>query len=96
MGFAERETEVGSTIDAEHVLPQLMGPPETTPVPVPFLVTFSVQYVPPPVVLNVAVTVLAASIVTVHVPVPEHPPPLHPANVEAPGVAVSVTDVPLV
>ena len=42
-------------------------------------------------------TVVAAETVTVHVPVPEHPPPLQPVKVEpATGVAVSVTAVPLV
>jgi hypothetical protein len=44
----------------------------------------------------VTVTVLAALSVTVHVPVPEHPPPLQPVKVEpAAGVAVKVTAVPL-
>jgi hypothetical protein len=34
--------------------------------------------------------------VTLHVPVPEHPPPLQPLNVEPPAaLAVSVTTVPL-
>ena len=48
------------------------------------------------IMLNVAVTDLFASIVTVHVAVPEHAPD-HPANVEpAAGVAVSVAVVPLV
>jgi hypothetical protein len=43
---------------------------------------------------NVAVTLLAASIVTTHDPVPEHAPD-QPANDDAtPGVAVSVTSVP--
>ena len=44
-----------------------------------------------------AVTVVAdAMIVVVQVPVPEHPPPDQPVNVEPPaGVAVRVTDVPL-
>ena len=42
---------------------------------------------------NVAVTILAADIVTTHVPVPEHAP-LQPANVPLVGVAVSVTMVP--
>ena len=41
-------------------------------------------------------TAFAASAVTVHVPVPEQPPPDQPANVEvAAGVAVSVTELPL-
>lgn len=45
--------------------------------------------------LNVAVTLCAEFIVTVQVPVPLHAP-LHPANVlPLPGVAVSVTCVPL-
>jgi len=38
---------------------------------------------------------VAAFNVTAQVPVPEQPPPLHPANVEpAAGAAVSVTAVP--
>lgn len=45
--------------------------------------------------LNVAVTVVALFIVTVHVPVPVQPLPLQPANVEPiAGEAVSVTTVP--
>src|SRR5690606_16511120 len=45
--------------------------------------------------LKVAVTLVAALIVTVHVPAPPHPPPLQPANVEPlAGAAVSVTEVP--
>jgi hypothetical protein len=45
--------------------------------------------------LNVAVTVVAAVIVTVHVPVPSHGA-FHPVNVEpVAGVAVKVTCVPL-
>jgi hypothetical protein len=44
----------------------------------------------------VAVTVVAAVSVTVHVPVPEQPPPLQPVKVEpAAGTAVRVTVVPL-
>jgi len=47
--------------------------------------------------VNVAVTVVAAEIVTVQAPVPEQPPPLQPPKVEpAAGPAVSVTAVPLV
>ena len=47
--------------------------------------------------MNVAVTVVAAEIVTVQAPVPEQPPPLQPPKVEpAAGAAVSVTAVPLV
>jgi hypothetical protein len=45
---------------------------------------------------KVAVTAVAADIVTVHEPVPEQPPPLQPLKVEpAAGVAVNVTAVPL-
>jgi hypothetical protein len=44
----------------------------------------------------VAVTVVAALSVTVHVPVPVQPPPLQPLNVApAAGAAVKVTAVPL-
>jgi len=46
--------------------------------------------------LKLAVTVVAALIDTVQVPVPVHPPPLHLANVEPlAAVAVNVTDAPL-
>ena len=45
--------------------------------------------------MNVAVTLTALFMVTVHVPVPEHPPPDQPVNVEpAAGTGVSVTGVP--
>jgi hypothetical protein len=47
-------------------------------------------------VLNVAVTLCAAFIVTVQVPVPLQPAKLHPAKVEfAPAAAVNVTIVPV-
>ena len=47
--------------------------------------------------LNVAVTVMAAFMVTLHLLVPEQPPPLQPLNVDPPAaLAVSVTTVPLV
>ena len=64
----------------------------TVPLPAPALLTVSAKLGTP----NVAVTVVAADIVTVHEPVPVQPPPLQPLNVEpAAGVAVSVTAVPL-
>ncbi len=47
--------------------------------------------------MKVAVTEVAAFIVTVQEPVPVQPPPLQPVNVEpAEGAAVKVTMVPLV
>lgn len=46
--------------------------------------------------VNVAVTVVLAVRVTMHVPVPLHPPPLHPVKSESDAAAaVRVTDVPL-
>ena len=48
------------------------------------------------VVLNVAVTDPAAFMATAQVPVPEHPEPDQPANVDPPdAAAVRVTTVPL-
>jgi len=45
--------------------------------------------------LNLAVTLRAAVMLTTHVPVPEQPLPLQPANVESPpAAAASVTLVP--
>jgi len=45
--------------------------------------------------LNVAVTVTFDVIDTTHVPVPEHPPPDQPANVDPDAAdADNVTDVP--
>ena len=62
-------------------------------VPLPDLLTESVKVC----TLNVAVTDLAASIVTVHVPVPEQPAPLQPTKVEpTAGLAVRVTLTPWV
>ena len=66
------------------------GEEVTVPIPVPALDTVKVG-----LRVNVAVTEVAAFMVTVHVPVPEHPPPLHPVKVEpAEAEAVSVTLVP--
>jgi len=59
----------------------------TVPVPVPLFTT--VRVFPADTRLKVAVTLFAAFMVTVHVPVPEHPPPDHPAKVE-PDAAVAV------
>ena len=43
--------------------------------------------------LKVAVTDCAALIVTVHAPVPEHPQPLQPANVEPDAADAVNTDI---
>ena len=65
----------------------------TNPLPAPALVTVSVK-VPPPEVVNVAVTDRAWVIDTTHEPAPVHAP-VHPEKVEpAAGAAVNVTDVP--
>ena len=72
-----------------HVIP--VGVLVTVPLPVPAFVTVSAK-----VGSKVAVTVVAADIVTVQEPVPEHPPPLQPLKIDPEsGVAVSVTAVPL-
>ena len=75
----------------KHVEPQLMprGLEATVPRPVPTFVTFKVFPG-----AKVAVTDLAALIVTVQTPVPEHAPD-QPTNLEpAAGLAVSVTLAP--
>src|SRR5262245_13264439 len=77
-----------------QVVPQLMpaGLDVTVPAPVPALFTGSVWLLL--LVSNVAVTVRACVIDTVHPPVPVQAP-LHPANVDPlAAVAVSVTLVP--
>lgn len=66
----------------------------TVPAPVPPFVTVSTKVVTAG--LNVAVTDSAALSVTVHVPVPVHPAPLQPPNVEPEfSAAVSTTWEPL-
>jgi hypothetical protein len=63
----------------------------TVPVPVPDFLTVRLYTV----VAKVAVTEVAAVIVTVQVPVPEHPPPNQPVKVyPLLAEAVNVTDVP--
>ena len=70
-----------------------MPVPATVPVPVPDLLTVS-KKVGTTATSNCAFTVFAASIVTVHVPVPVQPAPVHPTNVEpALGAAVNTTTV---
>jgi hypothetical protein len=88
-------TDVAASKLDEQVAPHVMaaGDEITVPAPVPVFVTVSRYEVTGPT-LNVAVTLLAASIVTWQAPVPVHPP-LHPANRDPPiGAAASVTDVP--
>jgi 4-hydroxy-L-threonine phosphate dehydrogenase PdxA len=89
-GAAVRVTLELASKEAEQVAPQAMpaGVDETVPPPVPVLVTVRVYGIR----VKVAVTVCAASIGTVHVPVPGHAAPVQPANVDvASGVGVSLT-----
>jgi len=94
-GSAVRVTTVPLVNPAVHVAPQSIpaGLLVTVPVPEP---TFSTVRVGRGETLKVAVTDLAASMVTWQVlAVPEHAP-VHPANMEpAEGEAVRVTTVPL-
>ena len=70
------------------------GADVTVPVPLPALVTLSVKLALE--LLNVAVTLRAADIDTVHaVAVPLHAPPQLPNVDPLAAAAVSVTDVPL-
>jgi len=67
------------------------GDEVTLPAPLPPLVTESTYVLS----VNVAVTDVAAVIVTIHVLLTPQPPPLQPVKVESvPDVAVSVTGVP--
>src|SRR5882672_1770788 len=94
-GAAVRVTTVPVVKEVEHVAPQEMpaGALVTVPLPAPALVTVSAK----DDCMKVAVTEVAALIATVQVPVPEHPPPLQPVNVEPAAAAdVNVTEVPLV
>jgi hypothetical protein len=94
-GAAVRVTTVPVVKEVEHVAPQEMpaGALVTVPLPAPALVMVSAK----DDCMKVAVTEVAALIATVQVPVPEHPPPLQPVNVEpAAAAAVNVTEVPLV
>src|SRR5207237_514574 len=92
-GVAVNVTTMPVSYEAEHVAPQSMpaGLDVTVPLPVPALLTDSGNVWR----VKVAVTVVAALIVTLHVPVPVQPPPLQPANNEPDAdVAVNVTTVP--
>src|SRR4029077_972860 len=94
-GVAVRMTEVPPLKFAVHALGQLMpaGTLVTVPVPVPATVTINGKGVEE--TLKVAVTDLAAVMDTEQAPTPEQAP-LHPAKVDPePGVAVRMTEVPL-
>jgi hypothetical protein len=74
----------------EQSAPQLMPGPVTVPEPPPVLATDNVYSL-----VKTAVTVLAAFMVTVQVPVPEQPAPVQPVNCDpADAVAARVTLVP--
>ena len=93
-GVAVKVTTVPLVKPVEHVAPQEMpaGALVMLPLPAPDVATVSVNED----CTNVAVTDVAALIVTLHVPVPVQPPPLQQVNVEpVAGVAVKVTAVPL-
>jgi hypothetical protein len=94
-GVAVKVTMVPVVNWVEQVVPHEMpaGALTTLPLPVPDGVTVSAK----DDCTKLAVTDMAALIVTVQGPVPVQPPPLQPENVEpAAGVAVKVTAVPLV
>ena len=93
-GVAVKVTMVPVVNAVEHVAPHEIpaGALLTVPLPFPDCVTVSAK----DDCTKVAVTDMAALIVTLQVPVPVQPPPLQPENVEpAAGVPVSVTAVPL-
>jgi hypothetical protein len=101
-GAAVRVTDVPVLKDAEQVEPQLMpaGALVTVPEPVPARVTVSVLVagggIGGVVTLNVAVTSSSAFMVNMQFPVPEHPAPDQPANVDPElAVPVRVTGVPV-
>ena len=91
-GVAVSVTRVPDENELLQAAPQKIasGDEVTVPLPAPARFTVSVYVTS----VNVAVTFLAASIVTTQAPVPVHAP-LQPANDElASGVALSVTSVP--
>jgi len=93
-GLAVKVTDVPELYEAEQVAPQLIpaGLEVTVPLPVPDLPTDRVNAC----TAKLAVTEVAAFMVTEQVPVPEQPPPLQPVKLDPPaGDAVSVTTVPL-
>src|SRR6185312_14623895 len=94
-GVAVKLTTVPLAKLAEHVVPQEIpgGVLVTVPVPVPLLAT--VREKGPGLAVKFALTDFAASMVTLHAPVPLQAP-LQPAKVEPEsGVAVKFTTAPL-
>ena len=80
--------------EALHVVPQLIPPPVTVPVPLPPFTTVSACVVP--TVSKVAVTDRAAAIVTLQVVPVAESQPVQPAKAEpASAAAVSVTAAPV-
>ena len=95
-GVAVSVTDVPLLKAALHVEPQLIpaGELETVPLPVPASEMFTAYAAG----MKSALTACAEFNVTVHVPTPLQPPPLHPAKTDAAddGVAVSVVVAPCV
>jgi hypothetical protein len=94
-GVAWSVTVVPNTYDCEQSEPQLIpaGVEVTVPPPSPDLVTVSAKFRR----LNVAVTDLAALMVTLHVAPETVSHPVHPMTAEpVAGEAVSATAVPVV
>jgi hypothetical protein len=92
---AVRTTELPDGNVAEHVVPHVIpaGALVTLPAPRPARTTVSATGAG----ANAAPTVVAVASVTVHGPLPEHPPPDQPLKIEpAAGAAVRVTLVPAV
>lgn len=92
-GLGDSVTTAPGAKAAAQTFPQLIpaGNDVTVPPPVPDFVTVNADELG----VNVATTDRACAMATMQVPVPEHPSPDHPLNVEvALGAAVSVTDVP--
>ena len=97
VGVSVRVTDVLAGKFAEHEdVEQLIPAGLLVTVPLPAIVTVNATV--PEVEVNIGVTVIAADILKVQLPVPEQPPPLHPVKeaVElGAGVSVSLTCVPV-
>jgi hypothetical protein len=96
-GVAVRVTVVPDAIVALQALPQSIpvGEEVTVPLPVPLLVTVRLWVTWLAWIANVAVTLRAVVMLTVHVPVPLQPAPLQPVKVApVPAAGVRVTTVP--